>query len=148
MARDVYQTFFNEYKIQIFGNIAQSEQHHMDMVKIMLDQQGLDDPAGNNTAGVFIDPAIQSLYDESVATGLISMVGALKVGGKIEELDIADLHDAMDDTSLQGLNGLYERLLQASQHHLRAFARTLDSLDEGPYEAQVLGWDEVQDILL
>lgn len=37
LARDVYLTLYNKWKLQIFKNIAESEQTHMDAVKYLLE---------------------------------------------------------------------------------------------------------------
>ena len=45
LARDVYLHQNSHWNMQVFGNIAFSEQWHMDAVKNLLDRYGLPDPA-------------------------------------------------------------------------------------------------------
>lgn len=116
-ARDVYLHMHEKYDLRIFSNIAASEQVHMDAVLELIEKYGLEDPASAER-GVFLDLALQQLYDDLVAQGEISLVEALKVGATIEDLDIRDLDNAILGTSKTNLINLYEmlssRLLHAS----------------------------------
>jgi hypothetical protein len=49
----------------------------------------------------------------------------LKVGLKIEEMDIADLRVAIQQTKNQDIKRVLENLLRGSHNHLRAFSRQL-----------------------
>jgi len=44
LARDVYLTLYNKWHSQIFKNIANSEEWHMQIVKFLLDKYNLPDP--------------------------------------------------------------------------------------------------------
>ena len=59
LARDVYLTLYDQYKSQIFANISESEQNHMDAIKGLIDKYGLSDPVQNNTVGVFTNQISQ-----------------------------------------------------------------------------------------
>lgn len=56
LARDVYLTMYNLWGLQIFDNIAASEETHTEAVKLLLDRYNLADPVGSNGIGVFTDP--------------------------------------------------------------------------------------------
>lgn len=56
LARDVYLTTYNLWRLQIFDNIAASEETHTEAVKLLLDRYNLADPVGSNGIGVFTDP--------------------------------------------------------------------------------------------
>ncbi len=145
LARDVYLYLFDLWGTQVFANIANSEQSHMDALKSMLDKYGLPDPVLD--PGEFSDPHLQELYDTLVFDGSLSLLDALKVGGLIEEVDIEDLVVAMIETDKTDLDRVYGNLMRGSERHLRSFAGLIESITGQPYEAQFLSQEEVDGIL-
>lgn len=123
LARDVYNKFYELYNMPVFRNIGISEQRHMDAVLNLLTGYGLTDPVAGKGPGEFT-PAFQPLYDELIATGT-NLTEALKVGVRIEELDIADLEKAINATEVPTLLRVYNNLLAASRNHLAAFSGKL-----------------------
>ena len=99
LARDVYLTLNEQWGMNIFNNIAASEQMHIDAVVNLLNVNNIPDPAANNGTGEFANQELQTLYDQLIATGSQSLADALKVGGAIEEIDIMDLDKRMNSTS-------------------------------------------------
>ena len=126
LARDVYLAMADRWGLDVFENIAASEQRHMDAVLGLLDARDLEDPVGSNPAGVFRDEALQSLYDELVYRGLASAGEALLVGADIEDLDIRDLRSAIAATEDSEVRRVLGNLEQGSLNHLRAFSRQLE----------------------
>ena len=124
LARDVYLTLYNKWKLPIFQNIARAEQHHMDMVGILIKKYGVKDPVINRI-GVFTNKHLQELYKKLVAEGEKSLINALKVGALIEELDIHDLKKAMENTDNEDIRIVYANLMKGSRNHLRAFVRLI-----------------------
>lgn len=126
LAGDVYRYLYSLHNLQIFSNIADSEDTHTDAVKQLLDRYELLDPAAGNIAGEFTDTDLQMLYDALTARGTPSLLDALYVGLLIEELDIFDIDrllsevDDNDDIVL-----VYEALQKGSRNHLRSFHRQL-----------------------
>lgn len=148
LARDVYLTLYNTWGLDIFNNIAASEQAHTDTIKGLLDSYGIADPVVNDTVGVFTNPELQALYNQLVATGNTSLTDALKVGAAIEEIDIIDLYEAMERTAQPNILQVYSRLLAGSENHLRGFVSTLNAqgvdyapqyLDAATYSAIISG---------
>ena len=121
LARDVYLTLYNRWNLNIFNNIAGSEQVHMDTLAVMLANYGVADPVTSDSTGSFTNPALASLYGQLVARGNISTSEAIQVGIYIEETDIADLQKAISDSTHDDLGRAYENLLQGSYNHLQAF---------------------------
>ena len=123
MARDVYITMYATYGVSIFNNIANSEQKHMDAIASLVEKYSLGTSVSDEV-GVFTDQKIQALYDELTATGLRSLDDALQVGVTIENVDIADLDEAIaqanDDAKI-----VFENLRNGSEHHLAAFNKML-----------------------
>ncbi len=145
LARDVYLNLFACWGVPIFANIAKSEQAHMDALKRLLDKYKLADPAGET--GVFSNPELQDLYDLLVYSGSASLNAGLLVGALIEEVDIEDLQAAIANTTKADLQQVYGNLMDASENHLRAFARVSEAQTGLPYEAQFLTQEEVDEIL-
>ncbi len=129
MARDIYDSMYAKWQVNPFGNIRKSEQVHMDRIKELLDEYGIKDPVNETSdkPGVFISNTIQQFYSESANSGSKTLIEALKVGAKIEELDIADLNNYGKQTTNKRLLATYEYLKMASENHLRAFVRRLRS---------------------
>ena len=127
LARDVYLTLYELWDAEIFANISESEQRHMDAIKRLITRYDLVDPVVNDGIGEFANQDFADLYDELVATGKNSLEDALKVGVSIEELDIADLDLALQETSMRAVRRVFQNLLNGSYKHLDAFQRTIES---------------------
>lgn len=121
LARDVYRTLYSRWDIELFSNISSSEQQHMDTLAGMLSRYGIQDPVASDSTGSFTNPALASMYNQLVARGEKSASEAIEVGIAIEELDIADLRKAIDESTHADLDQAYERLMNGSFNHLSAF---------------------------
>jgi len=146
LARDVYQVLFDKWGQQIFLNIAQSEQRHMNAIKAVLDKYNMQDPITDPTVGIFSDPELQELYELLVEQGEQSPLEALQVGATIEDLDIKDLYDLLAQTENMDIKIVYQNLVKGSRNHLRAFTYQL-SLNGETYEAQFLTQEQINDII-
>jgi hypothetical protein len=127
LARDVYLTLYELWDAEIFANISESEQRHMDAVKNLITRHGLVDPVVDDAVGKFSNPDFAGLYDELVQAGEISLEEALKVGVNIEELDIADLELALQETTMRAVKRVFQNLLNGSYNHLNAFQRNIEA---------------------
>jgi hypothetical protein len=146
LARDVYTTLYNQWQLPVFANISQSEQRHMDMVKLLLNKYDRPDPVTDDSTGVFTDPEMQTLYNTLVNQGKQSAVESLKVGATIEDLDIKDLYDLLEQTDNTDIQTVYQNLAKGSRNHLRAFAGQL-ARQGITYEAQYLTQQQVDEII-
>lgn len=147
LAHDVYLTLFDQYGLSIFKKIARSEQTHTDAVKQLLDAFDIPDPADTSPAGVFVDPKLQSLYDELIQTGSQSLGDALKVGAAIEEIDILDLEENLGFVENESIRIVFNNLLRGSENHLRAFTKTLARNTGETYQPQYMDADTYNDIV-
>ena len=146
LARDVYQTLGQTYNLQIFKNIANSEQKHMDSIEVLLDKYNLADPITNNGVGEFTNSNLASLYSQLVEKGLKIQVEALKVGATIEDLDIKDLTQDLAKTNKQDITQVYTSLRAGSYNHLRAFTNNLKKTGDS-YTPQFVSKAEYDQIL-
>jgi hypothetical protein len=126
LARDVYLVMYDLWGADIFANISESEQRHMDAILKLITRYGLEDPVAVDVIGEFVDPDLQLLYDDLVKSGEGSLEDALQVGVLIEEQDIADLIQALEDTDKRNITRVFQNLLNGSYNHLDAFNACLD----------------------
>jgi len=138
LAHDIYRTLYTHWQLPIFDNIAQSETRHMAAVLRLLNRYGLQDPIANNHPGVFTNPDLQHLYDSLLKTGHNSLADALKVGAKIEELDIVDLEEKIEQTQNPDIQRVYRNLVRGSRNHLRSFVSVLSRQTGETYQPQHL----------
>ncbi|ABR56472.1 conserved hypothetical protein [Methanococcus aeolicus Nankai-3] len=146
LARDVYLTLYDKWKLQIFKNIANSEQTHTDSVKYLLEKYNIPDPVESEEVGKFSNPKFEELYNNLVEKGSQSAVDALIVGATIEDLDIADLENWISKTDNEDIKLVYENLMKGSRNHMRAFVRMLDSYGAN-YTPQYISSEEYEQIL-
>lgn len=148
LARDVYNLLYDKWGINPFNNIRQSEQVHMDRMKTLITTYQLEDPVMKNLdmQGVFTNVQLQQYFNELSTTGGRSLIDALKVGAKIEELDIADLEERIKQTQKQDIISSYNFLKMASENHLRAFVRRL-KMQGVVYEPVILSKAEFEKII-
>jgi len=125
LARDVYITLYNKWGVNIFTNISNSEQTHMDAILMLLNKYSLTDPVGSNAVGVFSNATLQNLYTQLVAQGNASVLDAYKVGATIEDLDIFDLKNALLNNDNQDIKLVYDMLAKGSRNHLRSFYKNI-----------------------
>jgi len=125
LARDVYLTLNKTWDSLVFSRIAGSEQRHMDAIARIIDVQGMDDPASDDTIGVYENDDFAEMFVQLTEAGAISYVEALKTGAYIEELDILDFQDCLLDVENEHLIRVFENLMRGSRNHLRAFVTAL-----------------------
>lgn len=146
LARDVYITLYEQWKLPVFSNISGSEQRHTDRIKMLLQSYGLADPVVNDTVGAFTETKLATLYAQLVGQGRKSAMDALYVGAFIEETDILDLQKAISDATHPDIINVYSNLMQGSRNHLRAFVSQIESRGV-TYEAQAMPQSEVDAIV-
>lgn len=146
LAHDVYITLYNTWTVNIFTNIASSEQMHTDAVLTLLQKYELPDPVGANAVGVFTDTTLQNLYVQLVNQGNTSILEAFKLGATIEDLDIYDLNQWLTKVDNQDLLFVYNNLNKGSRNHMRSFYSQIISAG-GTYTAQFITQAELDAIL-
>jgi hypothetical protein len=127
LARDVYSVLAKKWGSQVFTNISNAENNHLNAIVLLLTNYGSTETAIGE-AGVFADAAVQTLYNDLVAKANVSLEEAYKTGALIEELDIKDLIVAIAGTNNENVLLVFENLLKGSRNHLRAFNRQLTTL--------------------
>lgn len=147
LARDVYLQMADVWGMNIFSNIARSEQAHMDSVLSMIDLFEAVDPVGDRTLGEFVNQDLQALYNDLVSQGSLSLEDAMLVGGAIEEIDILDLQEYLAGTSDGAIIEVYQNLLRGSINHLASFVRTYERQTGETYQPQFMSLEEFQNLI-
>ena len=146
LARDVYRALDDLWGMRVFRNIAGAEQTHMNRLGDLLVKYEIPDPVGDAGPGEFTNPELQTLFDELIAQGSLSLIDALVVGATIEDLDIHDLEVRLERTDNEDISTVYQNLQKGSRNHLRAFASLL--ADSGvPYEPQYISPEQFEAIV-
>lgn len=146
LARDVYLVMYEKWEQRIFNNISQSEQKHMNAIKVLIDRYELADPIESDEIGEFKNQDLLSLYNNLVLQGNYSLLGALKVGATIEEIDILDLEEQINTVvDNEDIKLVYNNLLRGSRNHLRAFVRNIGAQGETyvPQFMEVTSYEEI-----
>ncbi len=146
LARDVYQYLYDQWGLQIFNNIAKSEQQHTNAVKNLLIKYNIPDPVTIDIPGQFNNSDLQSLYDQLIQQGQTSIADALTVGATIEDLDIKDLQNSLGNTNNSDIIRVYNNLMKGSQNHLRAFVAQLKNYNAS-YQPQYITTEEFNQII-
>ena len=130
LARDVYAALYEKWNIPVFRNIAESEQQHMDAVKLLLNAYEIAPPSETSVAGSFSNSSLQEHYDRLTGEGAKSLEAALGVGALIEDLDIADLQRLTAEADNTEVKILYQNLMKGSRNHMRSFTAQLERYGE------------------
>lgn len=144
LARDVYNYLGALWNHPTFANIEKSEISHIGAVIALLETYGLEYELAE--AGTFLNADLQQLYNTLVADGSADLAAGLRVGARIEDLDIRDLEDYLVATSNPLLVDVFSSLQCGSRNHLRAFTASLDALGES-YEPEFISPEAYLDIL-
>jgi hypothetical protein len=147
LARDVYLQLADTWGLNIFSNIARSEETHMEAVLSLIELAGAEDPAQGLEEGEFLNPDLQQLYDDLLASGKESLDAALLVGAAIEEIDILDLQEYLQETENAAVKEVYQNLLHGSIKHLQSFVSTYERQSGEAYQPQYLSEDSLQELL-
>lgn len=126
-AYDAYQQFYDSYGHNVFLNISNAEQNHMDAMLHLIEFYGLTDLTIGET-GQFTNEELQLFYDYTMSevTDLISSLYACK---EIEEKMISELTALMAETEVKNLDKVYEHHLKVSEKHLTSFNFVIEKLE-------------------
>ena len=139
LARDTYNFLDNQWGINQFANIKNSEQTHMSAVIALLDSNNIDYIV--LPEGEFLNQDLQTYYNQFVINGSISSSNALQIVATIEDLDIVDLEDYINESTNTSLIEVFEILKCGSRNHLRSFVSSIENTGNS-YTPQFLTQEE------
>ncbi len=138
LAYDVYKALYAKYSdAKVLNNIAtRAESRHIETTYKLLEKYDLNtttlirvDEAGYaNIAGKYNIDSIQALYDNLITEGNNSKVDALKVGCKVEVVDVNDLNNYINlakESNATDIQKAFEFLRDGSYKHYWAFDKQL-----------------------
>lgn len=144
LARDTYMFLNDQWSLNQFANIKNSEQMHMDAVENLLIQYQIEYDI--LPVGQFEDETLQNFYNQFVIDGNVSVANALQIGATIEDLDIVDLETHVNQSSNTDLINVFESLQCGSRNHLRSFVNGIEN-GGSTYTPQFLTQEEYDAIL-
>lgn len=125
VARDVYLYFYDKWGTPVQNVVSNSEQNHMDIMKEIIDQYSLGDPAKGNGYGKFSNSDLQQLYNDLIKRGSSSEVDALSTSAMIEEFDILEIRKLTTNLTKNDFISAYDKLMTGSENHLEIFTTKL-----------------------
>ncbi len=118
MARDLYTYAYEKYGLTTFKNIAESEQEHMDAIKVLLDRYNITPPS-DYAADNDLYVQLKSQIDEGLKQ-------AIEAGITVEMVDIRDIVNDIKSTDNDDIKIVLTRIGGASYNHLRGFVQALE----------------------
>ena len=128
LARDVYLTLADQWRLPIFGNLAEAEQRHIDLLLTFFEVYGITDTETDDDPGSFSDPAFKQLFFDLTTVNEPDphvLADDLEVGAEIEDVGLAYLDGLITDTDNDHIRLIAHNLAKGSRNHLRAFVRAL-----------------------
>jgi hypothetical protein len=123
----VYDSLYAIWGINPFGNIRSAESQHVNFLNDVAGNYALEletNEPGNSVA-TFTTPQAETIYQESISKGSLSVVDALKMGARLEEMSLQVLHNAKAVTIKSDLLHTFDILAMGSKNNLQAFNRRL-----------------------
>lgn len=145
LARDVYLFSYDLYGEQIFKNISNSEQSHINSASVILEKYNIQDLSFEER-GKFSNDILQELYNDLTDLASKSLEDALIAGATIEDLDINDLNNFIINTTHEDIEDMYQKLNCGSRNHLRGFIKNLENLGVS-YDPQFISLEEYDAII-
>ena len=105
------------------------------------------DPMATDVVGVFKNSELQFIYDVLLDSGSVSLLEALYVGARVEELDIYDLERLKDFViDNDDIMLIYNNLLKGSRNHLRSFDKQIKN-NGGVYTPIYISQEQYDDTI-
>jgi len=147
LARDVYTTFSWWHDLSVFANIARTEQQHMNVVALLLDRYGLEDPAEGKGIVEFTDDWVQGVFDSLVGEEPNSLVDALWSGAFIEDVDIYHHEHILEGSDYDDISLIVQNMVAGSRNRMRSFFGALEVRDETYLPTDWITQDKLDEIL-
>ena len=123
IAKDVYENFYQQYKNNLFGNIAKRKQKHIDIWKNILAKQNISVDENDAVAET------ENLKNQFISEG-IDEISALKTALKIEELNLNDIYTVRRTSSKSAIREAANGVECGTKNHLFVFYRALKEKHE------------------
>ena len=139
IAKDVYENFYQQYKNNLFGNIAKRKQKHIDIWKNILAKQNISVDENDAVAET------ENLKNQFISEG-IDEISALKTALKIEELNLNDIYTVRRNSSKSAIREAANGVECGTKNHLFVFYRALKE-KHGNYTHQYISGKKFNNIV-
>ena len=139
IAKDVYENFYQQYKNNLFGNIAKRKQKHIDIWKNILAKQNISVDENDAVAET------ENLKNQFISEG-IDEISALKTALKIEELNLNDIYTVRRTSSKSAVREAANGVECGIKNHLFVFYRALKE-KHGNYTHQYISGKKFNNIV-
>ncbi|MFT3918955.1 DUF2202 domain-containing protein [Cloacibacterium sp.] len=139
IAKDVYENFYQQYKNNLFGNIAKRKQKHIDIWKNILAKQNIS--VDENDAVT----ETENLKNQFISEG-IDEISALRTALKIEELNLNDIYTVRRTSSKSAIREAANGVECGTKNHLFVFYRALKEKHEN-YSHQYISGKKFNNIV-
>lgn len=139
IAKDVYENFYQQYKNNLFGNIAKRKQKHIDIWKNILAKQNISVDENDAVAET------ENLKNQFIFEG-IDEISALRTALKIEELNLNDIYTVRRNSSKFAIREAANGIECGTKNHLFVFYRALKEKHEN-YNHQYISGKKFNNIV-
>ena len=139
IAKDIYGNFYQQYKNNLFGNIAKRKQKHIDIWKNILAKQNISVDENDAVAET------ENLKNQFISEG-IDEISALKTALKIEELNLNDIYTVRRNSSKSAVREAANGVECGIKNHLFVFYRALKE-KHGNYTHQYISGKKFNNIV-
>lgn len=139
IAKDIYGNFYQQYKNNLFGNIAKRKQKHIDIWKNILAKQNISVDENDAVAET------ENLKNQFISEG-IDEISALKTALKIEELNLNDIYTVRRNSSKSAVREAANGVECGTKNHLFVFYRALKE-KHGNYTHQYISGKKFNNIV-
>jgi len=127
--RDIYDAMAEKIQEPIFSILSQNDAQYMELLAIIVDKNGLDNPIVGKTAGEYEDSQIQAEYDAFMRSNNFGWNQMLIYARQMEEALIAEVQ--FHGANLSGnteIMKIYDDLMNESQSQLEALNDEIKSV--------------------
>jgi hypothetical protein len=128
LARDLYESLSETWRLDVFHTTSGSEDIHADALRTLLGRYKLFDPSQGLGRGEFSRVDLAERYGDLIARGRFSPVEALKAAASVEELEIEDMSRRLLDVQVPEIQSVLETVVSSDKHHLRSLVVALRKL--------------------
>ena len=139
IAKDIYGNFYQQYKNNLFGNIAKRKQKHIDIWKNILAKQNISVDENDAVAET------ENLKNQFIFEG-IDEISALRTALKIEELNLNDIYTVRRNSSKFAIREAANGIECGTKNHLFVFYRALKEKHEN-YNHQYISGKKFNNIV-
>jgi hypothetical protein len=121
LAADAFASYFEIWENKLFFNAEVNEKGHIKKVISLLEYYEIEDPAGDNEKGKFINDSIKNEYFNIVSFGRQSLIHAYLGSAELAEKDIFETGNAISETDNEKIIEVYKALKGSSEKYLKIF---------------------------